>query len=287
MCSESLLQDPVGSADSPGWLGSIILGVVEGLTEFLPVSSTGHLIVTNAALGQSDPTFEIAIQVGAITAILLLYRRQLWRSVGELLKPSEAEGSNLLILILVAALPASILGLLFVDEIEELLFSPSVVAMTLIAGGIVFLVVETYLKRKEESGNRQDGVIKGMSLKQALGIGMFQTLALIPGTSRSGATILGGLFLGFSRTAAAEFSFLLGLPILYGACFIKMLGDWERVSGPIMVDLLIASGVSFVTALVIIGPFLRFLRNHSFRAFAYYRIVAGGAIFALIGIGWL
>jgi undecaprenyl-diphosphatase len=268
-------------------LGSIILGVVEGLTEFLPVSSTGHLIVTNAALGQSDPTFEIAIQVGAITAILLLYRRQLWRSVGELLKPSEAEGSNLLILILVAALPASILGLLFVDEIEELLFSPSVVAMTLIAGGIVFLVVETYLKRKEESGNRQDGVIKGMSLKQALGIGMFQTLALIPGTSRSGATILGGLFLGFSRTAAAEFSFLLGLPILYGACFIKMLGDWERVSGPIMVDLLIASGVSFVTALVIIGPFLRFLRNHSFRAFAYYRIVAGGAIFALIGIGWL
>ncbi len=285
MCSEIFAQDP--SAETPGWFSSVILGIVEGLTEFLPISSTGHLIVTNAALGSSDPTFEIAIQVGAITAVLLLYWRQLWRSVGELMRPAEAQGANLLVLIVVAALPASLLGLLFVKDIEDLLFSPSVVAGTLIAGGLAFLAVENLLEKREKAGHRQDAVIKGMSLKQALGIGMFQTLALIPGTSRSGATILGGLCLGFTRTAAAEFSFLLGLPILYGACMVKLIGDWQRMSGPIMVDLLIASAVSFVTALVIIGPFLRYLRKHSFRAFAYYRILAGGAIFALIGAGWL
>lgn len=280
MFSEVLLtQDPGGS---PGWISSVILGLVEGLTEFLPVSSTGHLIVADAALGTSDPTFEIAIQVGAITAIVVLYWRRLWRAFTDLLGRRSAPGRNLFTLLVIAALPAGLLGLCFMDLILELLFSPLVVAVALIAGGFIFLLVEAKLRGDALAGRGSPLELEQMSARQALGIGLFQTLALIPGASRSGATILGGLLLGFSRTAAAEFSFLLGLPVLYGACLIKVAEDWQRVSGPLLFDLLLASLVSFVTALAIIGPFLHFLRNHSFRLFAYYRIAAGGVILLLL-----
>lgn len=285
---EALLgQDPGGGVESPGWISSVILGLVEGLTEFLPVSSTGHLIVADAALGASDPTFEIAIQVGAITAIVVLYWRRLLLAFTDLLGRRSTQENNLLILLLVAALPAGLIGYCFMDLIQASLFSPQVVALALIAGGFAFLLVEA--KLRQDVGSERETLLEvgQMTLKQALGIGLFQTLALIPGASRSGATILGGLLIGFSRTAAAEFSFLLGLPVLYGACLLKVVDDWQRVSGPLLFDLLLASMVSFVTAMVIIGPFLHFLRNHSFRLFAYYRIAAGAVILVLLNQGLL
>ncbi len=288
----SLLQDPVGAAatdpEAPGLVGSLILGVVEGLTEFLPVSSTGHLIVTNRLLGHSDPTFEVAIQAGAITAIAVLYWQKILAALRGIAR-SEGRGRvNLLVLLIVAALPAAVVGVLFDDLIEELLFSAETVATTLIVGGVALLGLERWLAKRAEQGSAGlQHEVENMTLRQALVVGLFQCLALIPGTSRSGATIAGALVLGFRRTAAAEFSFLVGLPILYGACALKAMKDWERISGPLLSDFLVGSAASFVTALVIVGPFVRYLQRHTFAAFAWYRIVAGLLLFALIALGWL
>jgi undecaprenyl-diphosphatase len=281
--------DPAGG---PGLLGSLLLGLVEGLTEFLPVSSTGHLIVVNRLLGNDDPTYEVAIQVGAISAIVVLYGRQLLQALRGILGVGRGPGTgprgvNLLILLFVAALPAAVVGLLFDDWIESVLFSATTVATTLVLGGVLLLVLERWLTGRTAQGEPPSHEIEGMSLRQALWIGLFQCLALVPGTSRSGATIAGALLLGFRRTAAAEFSFLVGLPILYGACVLKAAKDWERISGPLLVDFLVGAGASFVTALLIVGPFVRFLQRHTFAVFAWYRIGAGLVLFALIGAGLL
>jgi undecaprenyl-diphosphatase len=281
--------DPAGG---PGLLGSLLLGLVEGLTEFLPVSSTGHLIVVNRLLGNDDPTYEVAIQVGAISAIVVLYGRQLLQALRGILGVGRGPGTgprgvNLLILLFVAALPAAVVGLLFYDWIESVLFSATTVATTLVLGGVLLLVLERWLAGRTAQGEPPCHEIEGMSLRQALWIGLFQCLALVPGTSRSGATIAGALLLGFRRTAAAEFSFLVGLPILYGACVLKAAKDWERISGPLLVDFLVGAGASFVTALLIVGPFVRFLQRHTFAVFAWYRIGAGLVLFALIGAGLL
>lgn len=257
-----------------GFLHSVVLGLVEGLTEFLPISSTGHLILVNEIYGRSDPAFEVAIQAGAISAIVLLYWRRLLRAFLELRPAARADAPrrNLWYLIVVAALPASVVGLLFEKRIEALLFTPQVVAIALIAWGVVFLVVEAWWHRR---GDRPGRDIDDMTLRDALWIGCWQTFALIPGTSRSGATIVGGMVTGFDRAPAAEFSFLVGLPILYGACLLKIVKDFERLTGPLLPDLLVASAVSFVTAALVVGAFVRFLRRHTFRPFAWYRIALG------------
>jgi len=300
------VQDPTGGG--PGFFASIVLGIVEGLTEFLPVSSTGHLIVADKLLGRSDPTFEVAIQAGAITAIAFLYRRRLLAALRAFVRrPADGDGNggdgsggngrreggspggrrNLLVLLVVAAIPAAVVGLAFERSIEELLFSPTTVATALLAGGVLLLALERLLDRRARAGRPPRRAIEEMTVRQALLIGLCQTAALIPGTSRSGATIAGALLCGFTRPAAAEFSFLVGLPILYGACLVKAVKGWERVSGDLLPDLLIGGAASFVTAVVIVGPFVRFLQHHSFRPFAYYRILAGGAMFALIAAGVL
>ena len=266
-----------------GYLHAAILGVVEGLTEFLPVSSTGHLIVTNALLGHSDPAFEVAIQAGAITAILVRYWRALWRSLAQLWAPRDrAGGVNLLVGIVAAAVPAAVVGLFAEDAIDAVLFDPLVVAIALVVGGAALLWIERWLDRGARPAARD---LSQLTLRDAVVIGCWQILALIPGTSRSGATIVGGLLTGLSRAAAAEFSFLVGLPILYGACVLKVADDFERMSGPMLPQLLIGSAVSFVTALLIVGPFVRFLQTHTFRPFGWYRIAAGIAIAALIAAG--
>lgn len=270
-----------------GWFHSAVLGVVEGLTEFLPVSSTGHLIVANRLLGGEDAAYEIAIQIGAISAIAVLYRTRLLRSARELFTQSREPGRvNLWILLVVAAIPAATIGLWLDDIIEELLFTPTTVATTLVLGGVLLLWLERWIERRAGSAGESRGLDR-MTIGQAFGIGVFQCLALIPGTSRSGSTIAGGLLLGFNRVAAAEFSFFVGLPVLYGACLLKFVGDYERFLGPMLGDFLIGCGVSFVTAYVVVGPFVRFLQRHTFRPFGYYRIVAGAALFAMIGSGWL
>ncbi len=277
----------IPGGEGPGLLGSLVLGAVEGLTEFLPVSSTGHLIVANRLLGGEDPAYEVAIQAGAITAIAVVYRAKLWTAAKRLFARGEGATSNLLVLLVVAAVPAAVAGLLLDHWITSLLFNPTTVGLTLLIGGVALLWIERWLAKREAAGDPPRHEVEAMTLRQAIVIGLFQCLALVPGTSRSGATIAGGLLIGFRRAAAAEFSFLVGLPILYGACSLKIAEHWERMTGPLATDLLVGSVASFATALVVVGPFVRFLQKHTFVPFGWYRIVAGAAILALAASGVL
>jgi undecaprenyl-diphosphatase len=256
---------------------AVVLGIVEGLTEFLPISSTGHLIVAQRLLGLEEGTasnvYAIGIQMGAITAILVLYWRRLVDAARTVLRPA-AGAPNLLWQIAVAALPAVVLGLLFDDWIDEHLFVPEVVASTMVLGGLLLLWLERYVR----SGNDSAQELTAMSYRTALLIGLFQCLALVPGTSRAGATIAGGLLLGLSRTAAAEFSFLVGLPILYGASVWKLISQRQLITGDAVPTFAVGTVVSFVAALVVVRPFVRFLRHHTFVPFAWYRIAAGAVI---------
>src|SRR5690606_9561998 len=208
-----------------------------------------------AWLGRSDPAMEVAIQAGAITAILVLYGRRLVRAVTTLATPRPDE-CNMLWLLAAGAAPAALLGFVLGDWIEAYLFDVRTVAWALIAGGVALWLLERLPRREERELER-------LSLRGALGIGVFQCLALVPGTSRSAATIAGGLVFGLSRPAAAEFSFLVGLPILYGAAALKLWQDGARLTGPLLHDFLIASVASFVTALAVVGPFVAFLRRHT------------------------
>lgn len=276
----SLALDAVGEEPIGTW-HAVILGLVEGLTEFLPVSSTGHLIVANSWLGRSDPAMEVAIQAGAITAIVALYGRRLFEALRGLFRPAGGR-VNLLWLLLAGALPAAVLGVACDDWIEAHLFSVRTVAWALIAGGVGLWLLERWYARRP---NAAAIPLEAMPLRHALGIGLFQCLALVPGTSRSAATIAGGLVFGYARTAAAEYSFLVGLPILYGASFLKLLQDGPRLTGPLLSDFLVATAVSFVTAFVVVGPFVAFLRRHTFVPFAVYRIVFGALLLVLAGRG--
>jgi len=257
-----------------GWFDAVVLGLVEGLTEFLPISSTGHLIVAQRLLGMSaseaNNVFAIGIQLGAISAILVLYWRRLWHAAQTVLRVDRAQ-PNLLLQIFVAAVPAVVLGLLFDDYIDEHLFSAKVVAATVLIGGVLLLVLERVLRR----GGAPTGEVATMTYRTAFFVGLWQCLALVPGTSRAGATIAGALLLGLSRTAAAEFSFLVGLPILYGAALYKLLGYREMLHGDLLTAFVIGSLVAFVSALAVVVPFVAFLRRHTFAPFAWYRILAG------------
>lgn len=269
----------------PGYLEALWLGLVEGLTEFLPVSSTGHLIVAERGLGMAasveNNLFVVAVQLGAISAILVLYWRRLFDALRTLLRPVPGE-RNLLWQIAIAASPAVLLGLLADDWIDANLFSTQVVATTMVCGGVLLLLLERLLRGKQ--GGRE---VASMSYVTALGVGLFQCLALIPGTSRSAATIAGAMVLGLSRTAAAEFSFLVGLPILYGAAGYKLLKEHHALSAEAIGPLVVGNLVAFLSALLVVVPFVRFLRQHTFAPFAWYRIVAGFALAALVVAGWL
>ncbi len=266
------------AAAAIGWFEAVVLGLVEGLTEFLPISSTGHLIVAQRLLGlpanADNNVFAIGIQLGAISAILVLYWRRLWLAARQLLRPEKGR-PNLLLQILCAALPAAVVGLLFDDWIDAHLFHSHVVAATMIVGGVLLLWLERLVGRRP---TRLDD-LACMSYSTAVVIGLWQCLALVPGTSRSAATIGGALWLGLSRTAAAEFSFLVGLPILYGAAGYKLVGAREQLHGEHLEAFLIGSLVAFASALAVVGPFVAFLRRHTFAPFAWYRI-AGGLVLA-------
>jgi undecaprenyl-diphosphatase len=269
-----------------GILDAIVLGLVEGVTEFLPISSTGHLIVAQRLLGlpegELSNLFAIGIQMGAITAILLLYWRRLRDAARTVLRPA-AGGPNLLWQIAIAALPATALGLALDDWIDGHLFTPAVVAATTILGGILLLVLERWLAARR----RVELEVAAMPYRVALAIGLFQCLALIPGTSRSAATIAGALVLGFSRAAAAEFSFLVGLPILLGAGVYKLARSGGALQGELLLPFAVATAAAFVSALAVVVPFVRFLRTHTFVPFAWYRIAAGALLAAACATGWL
>jgi undecaprenyl-diphosphatase len=265
---------------------ALVLGLVEGLTEFLPVSSTGHLIVAERMLGigegTAENTFTVGIQIGAISAILLLYWRRLWTAAGTVLRPSPGQ-PNLLWQIVLAAMPAAMLGLWADNWIDAHLFSPLVVASTMVLGGGLLLWLERHLHRQGDAGS----TLPMLGYRTAVYVGLFQCLALIPGTSRSAATIAGAMLLGLSRTAAAEFSFLVGLPILYGAGLLKLWKHGHEVGGTLLWPFLVATLVSFLSALVVVRPFVAFLRRHSFAPFAWDRIGAGALLFGLCFAGYL
>jgi undecaprenyl-diphosphatase len=251
-------------------LKAAILGLVEGATEFIPVSSTGHLILVSNWLGLVDErakTFNIFIQLGAILAIVWLYRTRLARSVAEARRDST--GRRLLINLFVAFLPAAIVGFLAHDWIKSRLFNPSVVALALIVGGILILLIERWAPRSVVDDVNQ------VPTRSAFGVGLAQVLSLIPGTSRSGATIMGGYALGLSRTAATEFSFFLAIPVMFAATGYDLLKSWSLLAAPDLPMFAIGFVVSFVSALIVVRLFLSYVSKHSFRAFAWYRIVLG------------
>jgi undecaprenyl-diphosphatase len=254
------------------WL-VVILGIVEGLTEYLPVSSTGHLILATELLGfrASDwEAFNVAIQPGAIFAILVLYWRTFWGVFTGLFR-KEAGAWRFVRNLVVACLPAVVLALLIGDQIETLLGNAVVVCWALIIGGVAILILEKVVRPKECNG------VENLSLKQSAMVGAVQCLAMVPGVSRSGATILGAMALGVDRKTAAEFSFFLAMPTLSGATAYYLLKHHDRIAPDMYGNILIGSLVSFVVAIVVVKLFVGFVTRFGFAPFAWYRIVAGAA----------
>lgn len=262
---------------------AILLGIVEGLTEFVPVSSTGHLILATELFGYDADTwkvFNVVIQLGAILAVVVLYWRTFW-AVGtgllQLEKTSLAFVRNLLI----AFLPSVVLGLALKKHIDVLLGSPSVVAWALIAGGIAILAVERVAKPSGPAG------VAELSVKTSLGIGLVQCISMVPGVSRSGATIMGALAMGVERRTAAEFSFFLAVPTMLGASTLEILDNREALmsgSGPVGWGLIgVGFLVSFLVALVVIKAFVAFVSRSGFAPFAWYRIAAGALALYVLG----
>jgi undecaprenyl-diphosphatase len=268
------------------WAIAVILGVVEGLTEFIPVSSTGHLIIVGALLGfvgEKASTFEVAIQLGAILSVVVLYRDRFVRLIPGRGEPfaaleSALDGWSGLYRIGLATLPALVLGYLGRHAIKEYLFTPGAVALALLVGGIAILIAERYVRR------RPTAPLDTISLGQALGIGLFQTLALWPGTSRSAATIVGGMLLGLDRKSAAEFSFLIAVPIMAAATGYDLLKMRQALNAGDAAQLALGFLVAFIVALLTIRAFVRMLNRWSLVPFAWYRIVAA-PLFYLITRG--
>jgi undecaprenyl-diphosphatase len=264
------------------WLADIILGLVEGLTEFLPISSTGHLIITRALLDlETETTFRqlIVIQGAAILAVVFEYRERLWRTAITL--RSDPVSQRFVSNLLVAFIPAAFFGLLFEDTIENVLFAPVPVAMALVIGGVLILWAE----RRQHAGQITE--LDQLGWKHAVRIGFFQCLALIPGTSRSAATILGGLLTGLDRKTAAEFSFFLAIPVMFAATGYKLLDAREPISAAEAQSLILSSVVAFLAALAAIRFLVRFVSRHSFAIFAWYRIAFGGLILLTWQLGWV
>jgi len=256
-----------------------VMGIVEGLTEFLPISSTGHLILAGALLGFDDDkakVFDIAIQTGAIFAVILVY----WQKIRDTLiaLPTQKQAQQFALNVLIAFVPAVLLGLLFGKAIKAHLFTPEVVATTFILGGFIILWAE---RRQLHGGNAvRVHDVDAMTSMDALKVGLAQCLAMVPGTSRSGATIIGGMLLGLSRKAATDFSFYLAIPTLIGAGAYSLLKERALLS---MADApMFAVGLvfSFFSAWLCIRWLLRYIATHSFVGFAYYRIAFGVVVLA-------
>lgn len=269
------------------WVKAAIMGIVEGLTEFLPISSTGHLILTGSLLnftGDTVKVFEIAIQTGAMFAVVWEYRAKLIATVSGITHEPVAQrfARN----VLVAFIPAVVLGLAFGSAIKAHLFKPVPVAIAFIVGGLVILVVERRHRRlygeRDLEGGRLARVetVDDMTALDALKVGLLQCLALIPGTSRSGATIIGSLVLGFSRKAATEFSFFLGIPTLMGAGAYSVYKSRNLLHMGDLPIFLIGTVFAFVSALICIRWLIRYVSSHDFTVFAWYRIVFGLVVLA-------
>ncbi|MBK9440366.1 MAG: undecaprenyl-diphosphate phosphatase [Comamonadaceae bacterium] len=256
-----------------------VMGLVEGLTEFLPISSTGHLILAGALLGFDDEkakVFDIAIQTGAIFAVILVYWTKIRDTVVAL--PTERQAQRFALNVVIAFLPAVLLGLLFGKVIKAHLFTPVVVASTFIMGGFIILWAERRQQNNPASARIHD--VDDMTALDALKVGLVQCLAMVPGTSRSGATIIGGMLLGLSRKAATDFSFYLAIPTLIGAGAYSLYKERALLSMADLPMFGVGLVVSFVSAWLCIRWLLRYIASHSFVGFAYYRIVFGLIVLA-------
>jgi len=262
------------------------MGIVEGLTEFLPISSTGHLILVGALLEMNDAkakVFDIAIQTGAIFAVILVYGQKIRDTVVGL--PTEKQAQRLALNVLVAFIPAVILGLLFGKTIKAHLFNPVVVASAFIVGGFIILWAENRHKNNPASARVEDA--DSMTLTDAFKVGVVQCFAMIPGTSRSGATIIGGMLLGLSRKASTDFSFYLAIPTLIGAGVYSLYKERALLSLADLPMFSVGLLFSFLSAWVCIRWLLRYIATHSFVVFAWYRIVFGLLVLLTAHMGWV
>jgi undecaprenyl-diphosphatase len=263
-------------------LKAIILGIVEGITEFLPISSTGHLIVFGHFLDFTGPfavTFEIVIQLGAILAVVVFYWKRILESLKNL-KPGQW-GFRLWLWMLIAFVPSAVLGLLTNDFVEQYLFSPLTVAIAMIVGALLILVVEKLVRTAKYNDMLKVGA------KKSFLIGLAQCLSLFPGMSRSASTILGGLMVGLSAKAAAEFSFFLAIPTMFAATgysLVKGVGAMTATEG---LALAVGFIASFAVAFLVVGRFLSFLGKHSLKPFAYYRLAVGTIMIFIAALGLL
>ena len=264
------------------WLKVIFLGIIEGITEWLPISSTGHLILVDEFLKLKQSAdfmemFNVVIQLGAILAVVVLYWNKLWpfsmpKGEGNIIKKCcRMDKIVLWLKIVVACLPAMIIGLPLDDWMDEHLHNGIVVAIALIFYGVVFIFIENYNKKREPRLNN----LEELSFKDALLIGVFQTLSLIPGTSRSGSTIIGGILIGTSRELAAEFTFFLAIPVMFGASALKLLKFGFGFEMTELAVLLAGMVVAFLVSIIAIKFLMGYIKKHDFKAFGWYRIVLG------------
>ena len=264
-------------------LKAALMGVVEGLTEFLPISSTGHLILAGALLGFDDAkakVFDIAIQTGAIFAVILVYWQRIRATLVAL--PTERQAQRFALNVFIGFVPAVLLGLLLGKAIKAHLFTPTVVASTFIVGGFIILWAE----RRQQASVRIQSV-EDMAPLDALKVGLVQCLAMVPGTSRSGATIIGGMLLGLSRKAATDYSFFLAIPTLIGAGGYSLYKERALLSVADIPMFSVGLVFSFISAWLCVRWLLRYISSHSFVPFAYYRIVFGVLVLVTAGMGWV
>ena len=266
-------------------LKTILFGIVEGITEWLPISSTGHLLILQSMVGEIIShdfmeMFDVVIQLGAILAVVVIYFNKLNPFSSKKTAIEKQNTINLWIKVIVACLPAAVIGLLLDDWLDAHLFKTSVVAVTLILYGIAFIVVEE--RNRGKKFKYKD--LNTLPLSVAIGIGMFQVLALVPGTSRSGATILGGMILGASRYVSAEFTFFLAIPVMFGASLLKLVKFGLAFSFGEFFALILGMVVSFVVSILAIKFLMNYIKKHNFKVFGIYRIILGIVILVFFAI---
>lgn len=255
---------------------TIILGIIEGVTEWLPISSTGHLILVNEIIqldvsAKFQEMFNVVIQLGAIMAVVLVYFNKLNPFAKNKKRKEFIETIDLWKKVIIGCIPAIILGFVLDDFMDDYFNKPIVIALALIGYGIAFI----YIERKHKNVEPKINNFKDMSFMTAVKIGLFQCLALVPGTSRSGSTILGGLLVGTSRSIATEFSFFMGIPIMFGASSLKLLKFGFHYTVAEFIILLVGSLISFIVSLFVIKFLLKYIKQHDFQAFGWYRIALG------------
>ena len=260
-----------------------LLGILQGLTEFLPVSSTAHLLIAERALGFDDPggVFTVMIQLGSILAIMWLYRAKILAVITGL--TSDADARRFAAMIIVAFIPAAVIGGLFGKYVQTVLYENSLalIGTTFVLGGVVMLLVERFRPRPDV------GDAERTPVSRAFGIGVCQTFALVPGVSRSGATIIGGMALGLDRAAAAEFSFFLAMPTMAAAFAKNLLDVRGHLASALGAEIAVGFVMAFVASVLVVRPFLGFVRRSGFGPFAWYRIVFGLLLLAAVAAGWI